>query len=141
MRVQELGTTQRKKNIMLELLKKTVFAGIGAAVTTKERVETMLQEMVEQGKLTREEASRMAEKIASDGKEEFERTQKEISRNLSQMFGKSDAVSLDDFRKLDLRVSILEEKEAARALSEVSEQKKAGGEAKDSPPPPPGGSL
>jgi polyhydroxyalkanoate synthesis regulator phasin len=126
---------------MLELLKKTVFAGIGAAVTTKERVETMLQEMVEQGKLTREEASRMAEKIASDGKEEFERTQKEISRNLSQMFGKSDAVSLDDFRKLDLRVSILEEKEAARALSEVSEQKKAGGEAKDSPPPPPGGSL
>lgn len=120
---------------MLELLKKTVFAGIGAAVTTKERVETMLQEMVEQGKLTREEASRMADKIARDGKEEFERTQKEITRNLSQMFSKSDVVSMDDFRKLELRVSILEEKEAARELSEISEQKQGPGQAEASPPP------
>lgn len=120
---------------MLELLKKTVFAGIGAAVTTKERVETMLQEMVEQGKLTREEASRMADKIVRDGKEEFERTQKEITRNLSQMFSKSDVVSMDDFRKLELRASILEEKEAARELSEISEQKQGLGQAEASPPP------
>jgi polyhydroxyalkanoate synthesis regulator phasin len=127
---------------MLELLKKTVFAGIGAAITTKERVETMLQEMVEQGKLTREEASRMADKIARDGKEEFERTQKEISRNLSQMFSKSDVVSIDDFRKLELRVSILEEKEAARELSEISEQKQAPGQVETPPsPPPPTGSA
>ncbi len=107
---------------MLDLFKKTIFAGIGAAVTTKEKVESMLQEMVEQGKLTRDEAERMAEKIAADGKEEFERTKHEIKDNLSRMFAKDKLVKEDEFRKLELRVSILEEKEAARDLSEVSKK-------------------
>lgn len=118
---------------MLELFKKTVFAGIGAAVTTKERVEAMLQEMVEQGKLTRDEAERMAEKIAADGKEEFENTKQEIKDNFSRMFAKEKVVKEDDFRKLELRVSILEEKEAARDLSEVSKHKAPGDKA-DTPP-------
>jgi polyhydroxyalkanoate synthesis regulator phasin len=125
---------------MLELLKKTVFAGIGAAVTTKERVETMLQELVEQGKLTQEEAARMADKIAKDGKEEFERTKQEISDNFSRMFGRDKPITADEFRKLELRVSILEEKEAARNLSQISEQKAAEGQA-ESPPPPPAANI
>lgn len=120
---------------MLELLKKTVFAGIGAAVTTKERVEAMLEEMVEQGKLTRDEAARMAEKIAEDGKEEFERTKQEVTDNLSRMFKKEQLVRQEEFRKLELRVSILEEKEAARDLSGVSKKKAAAGQAKSPPPP------
>lgn len=120
---------------MLELFKKTIFAGIGAAVTTKERVEAMLQEMVEQGKLTRDEAERMAEKIAADGKEEFERTKREINENLSKMFRREKLVKEDEFRKLELRVSILEEKEAARDLSQVSKQKATEGQAQTPPPP------
>jgi polyhydroxyalkanoate synthesis regulator phasin len=120
---------------MLELLKRTVFAGIGAAVTTKERVQAMLNELVEQGKLTQEEAERMAEKIAKDGKAEFERTKEEISRNMQEMFGRERMVKETDFRKLELRVSILEEKEAARSLSQISQEKAA--EGKMNPPPPP----
>lgn len=126
---------------MLDLLKRTVFAGIGAAVTTKERVETMLQELVEQGKLTRDEAERMADKIARDGKEEFERTQQEVSKNISRMFNKGEIVSMDDFRKLELRVSILEEKEAAHDLSDISEKKEAEEHGNSSPPPPPAASI
>ena len=108
---------------MLELLKKTVFAGIGAAVTTKERVQTMLHELVEQGKLTQEEAERMADKIARDGKAEFERTKEEISNNFQQMFGRDKLVKDCEFRKLELRVSLLEEKDAARSLSKISQEK------------------
>jgi polyhydroxyalkanoate synthesis regulator phasin len=121
---------------MLELLKKTVFAGIGAAVTTKERVQSMLHELVEQGRLTQEEAERMAEKIARDGKAEFERTKEEISNNLQQVFGKGKVVKESEYRKLELRVSILEEKEAARNLSQIS-RKKAAEAPGDVPPPPP----
>jgi polyhydroxyalkanoate synthesis regulator phasin len=121
---------------MLDLLKKTVFAGIGAAITTKERVQSMLHELVEQGKLTQEEAERMADKIARDGKAEFERTKDEISNNLQQMFGKEKMVKESEFRKLELRVSILEEKDAARNLSEISHEK-AGGSPTGAPPSPP----
>ncbi len=108
--------------MMLELFKKTVFAGIGAAVITKERIENRLQELVEQGKMTRDEAARMAEKIAADGKAEFERTRREISDNVSRMLGR-DYVKRDEFRQLELRVSILEEKEAAHELNEIRKEK------------------
>lgn len=111
---------------MLELFKKTVFAGIGAAVITKERVESMLQEMVEQGKMTRDEANRMAEKIAADGKEEFEKTKREINNNVTRMFAREKVVKEEEFHKLELRVSVLEEKEAARELNEISKEKGKG---------------
>lgn len=119
---------------MLELLKKTVFAGIGAAVVTKERVQTMLSELVEQGKLTQEEAERMAEKIARDGKVEFERTKEKISDNFQEMFGRDKPIKESEFRKLEFRVSLLEEKEATRSLSQIS-QEKAAEEAAKTPPP------
>jgi len=121
---------------MLDLLRKTVFAGIGAAVTTKERVQAMLHELVEQGKLTQEEAERMAEKIAKDGKAEFEKTREEIASNLQNMFGKEKMVSEAEFRRLELRVSILEEKEAARNLSQISKDKAAESSGQVPPPPP-----
>lgn len=130
--------TQNERNRMFELFKKTVFAGIGAAVTTKERVESMLQEMVEQGKMTRDEAERMAEKIAADGKDEFEKTKKEIRDNFTRMFAKDKVVKEEDFKRLELRVSILEEKEAARDLGEVSKQKASEGQG---PTPPPSAAI
>lgn len=118
---------------MLELLKKTVFAGIGAAVTTKDRVESLLQDLVKQGKLSRDEAERMAEKIAADGRAEFERTKEEVSKNLSQLLGRDKLVGEDEFRKLELRVSLLEEKEAARDLGEISGKKHPDAQAKPGP--------
>src|SRR5690625_7305829 len=104
---------------MLELFKKTVFAGIGAAVITKDRIETMLQEMVEQGKITRDEASRMAEKIAAEGREEFERTKEEISSNFSRMFKRTKFETAEDFLALERRVRRLEERDTTRDMNVV----------------------
>lgn len=111
---------------MLDLLKKTIFAGIGAAVVTKDRVEKTLNELVEQGKITRDEAQKMAEKIAADGKAEFEKTKEEVAQNIQRAFGREKAISENEFRKLETRVSILEEKEAAREMKEVSDSKSQG---------------
>lgn len=108
---------------MLELFKKTVFAGIGAAVITKDRIESMLQEMVEQGKITRDEASRMAEKIAAEGRDEFERTREEISNNFSRMFKRTRFATAEDFLELERRVNLLEERVAARDLNDVSQKR------------------
>lgn len=108
---------------MLDLLKKTIFAGIGAAVVTKERVEKTLNELVEQGRITRDEAERMAEKIAADGKAEFEKTKEEVAQNIQRALGRDKAVNDTEFRKLETRVSILEEKEAAREMKEISQEK------------------
>lgn len=102
---------------MLEILKRTVFAGIGAAVITKERVESILGEWVEQGKLTRDEASKMACRIAEEGKKEFERTRDEVARNMQSLLGKVKYTSETEFEKLEARV---------RALEEAGKEGKAG---------------
>ena len=55
---------------MLDLVKKTMFAGLGLAVVTKEKVLESLDELVEKGKLTREEATEMSDKIVEEGQAE-----------------------------------------------------------------------
>lgn len=121
---------------MIELLKRTVFAGIGAAVTTKERVQAMLQELVDKGKITRAEAKKMAEKIASDGKVEFERSKDEIAKNIQKFMSGRKTVTEAEFRDLESRVSMLEEREAAREQRKSGEckSKPAKGSAMENPP-------
>lgn len=49
---------------MIETIKKTLLAGVGAAVITKEKVQDALEDYVRQGKLKAEDAKIIAEKIA-----------------------------------------------------------------------------
>ena len=58
---------------MIDLVKKTMLAGVGLAVVTKDKVLESLDELVEKGKLTREEAAAMSEKIVEEGKVETEK--------------------------------------------------------------------
>src|SRR6185312_14951749 len=56
---------------MIDLLKKSVLAGLGMAVVTKEKVEEALGDFVRDGKLNASDAKIMAEKIAEQGRKEF----------------------------------------------------------------------
>ncbi len=95
---------------MLDILKKAVYAGIGATVITKEHVQNMLHEMVEQGKISRQEAEKMAEKIVEESRKEFESTTQEINQTLRDWWQKEKPVSEEDFHKLESRVKSLEVK-------------------------------
>ncbi len=95
---------------MLDILKKTVYAGIGATVTTKEHVQKILHEMVEQGKLTRQEAEKMAEKIVDESRKEFESATKEVNKTLHEWWEKEKPASEQDLHKLESRVKSLEVK-------------------------------
>ena len=53
---------------MIETIKKTVLAGIGAAAVTTEKAEKALNELVEKGKLSANDAKEAAKKIADEGK-------------------------------------------------------------------------
>jgi polyhydroxyalkanoate synthesis regulator phasin len=57
---------------MIDLIKKSLMAGIGAAVVTKEIVEEALEDFVRQGKVSAADAAIMAEKIAEQGRREFD---------------------------------------------------------------------
>ena len=56
---------------MIDFFKKTILAGVGMSVITKDKVLESLEELVEKGKLTRDEASEMSDKIVQEGQERF----------------------------------------------------------------------
>jgi polyhydroxyalkanoate synthesis regulator phasin len=94
---------------MLDLIKKTMLAGIGATVTTKETIEAALHEYVEKGKLSGQEAKSLAERIAADGKEEFEQAKTDLSKRFHELIKKADVASRKEMAALEKRIAALEE--------------------------------
>jgi len=94
---------------MIDVIKRTLLAGIGAAVVTKEKVEAALGEFVQQGKVSSQEAREMAEKIAEQGRREFETMSHELSEKLRERFMSEDERTRQRFAALEARVAALEQ--------------------------------
>lgn len=93
---------------MIELVKKSMLAGVGLAVVTKEKVLDSLDELVERGKLTREEAREMSDKIVEEGKVETEKARGEASKLFNEMLHRANVVTKDQYEALAARVTELE---------------------------------
>ena len=70
---------------MIDLVKKTMLAGIGVAVVTKDKVLESLDELVEKGKLSKDEAVAMSDKIVEEGRSETEKAKVEASKLFNEM--------------------------------------------------------
>lgn len=95
---------------MMDVLKKTLLAGVGAAVITKEKVEAALDDFVRQGKVSAQEAKVMADKIAEQGRREFETMSHELNEKLRERFAAEDKKAQARLDALEARVTALEQK-------------------------------
>lgn len=93
---------------MIELIKKTMLAGVGLAVVTKDKVLESFDELVESGKLTKEEAVQMSDKIIQEGKEQTEKARTEAGKLFTDMLQKANLVTKDQYDALAARVTELE---------------------------------
>ncbi len=93
---------------MIDLIKKTLLAGVGAAVVTKDKVESALGEFVQQGKVSSAEARQMAEKIAEQGRREFDTMSRELGEKLHHTFDGVDRRAQQRIDALEARVAALE---------------------------------
>jgi polyhydroxyalkanoate synthesis regulator phasin len=100
---------------MMDVIKKTLLAGVGAAVVTKEKVEAALGEFVAQGKVSSKEARDMAQKIAEDGKREFDTMSNELSEKLREAFAREDRKAQSRIDALEARVAALEQRAGVSA--------------------------
>ena len=98
---------------MIDLIKKSLLAGVGAAVVTKEKVEEALGDFVREGKVTTSDARTMAEKIAEQGKREFDELVTKLAGKLRDATMRSDETALSRISALEQRVKVLEAKLAA----------------------------
>ena len=93
---------------MLELIKKTIFAGVGIAVVTKDKILEVFDEMVNKGEMTKDEAVAMTDKIVNEGKEETEKAKTEASKIFNDMLHKANIVTKEQYDSLNKRVTTLE---------------------------------
>lgn len=99
---------------MINAIKKTLLAGIGAAVITKEKVQAGLDELVSQGKLSAADARVFARKLAREGRHEFAELSDELGKKLHRIAVKSAREGQVRLRQLETRLKKLEQQEKAR---------------------------
>ncbi|HEX2101057.1 MAG TPA: hypothetical protein VHF69_10360 [Candidatus Synoicihabitans sp.] len=100
---------------MIDLLKKTLLAGVGAAVVTKDRIEASLDEFVRQGKVNAADARIMAEKIAEQGRKEFDDLAADLNNRIASVLDRNAVETRVRVAALEERVRILETRLAETA--------------------------
>lgn len=93
---------------MIDLLKKGMLIGIGATVTTKDKVESVLNDLVEKGKLSSDEARDTADKIVEESRKEFEGVREELNKRFVDLLNQGNIVTQDQLKALEARVQLLE---------------------------------
>ncbi len=97
---------------MIDSIKKTILAGVGAAVVTRDKVQAGLEEFVKQGKISAADAQAMAEKIVNEGKREFENASAKLGDRARDLLSYADGRFLERMEALEARVRALEVKPA-----------------------------
>lgn len=95
---------------MIETFKKTFLAGLGAAVVTKEKVKEGLEDFVKQGRISAAEAQAMAEKIAGEGRREFDQASAKLGEKFRDLMANFDSKCGERIENLEARVAALEGK-------------------------------
>lgn len=93
---------------MLDVIKKGMLAGIGAAVITKEGAEKVLSELVAKGKISAAEAKETAEKLAQQGRKEYENASEALQEAFDKMLRKAHVATQSELAELTARVERLE---------------------------------
>jgi polyhydroxyalkanoate synthesis regulator phasin len=93
---------------MLEMIRKSLLATLGAAVVTKEKVEEATRSWVEEGKISRSEAERLAEDLVESGQHQWQEIQTTVSEMVRRGLDTLDIGSKKEFRDLKVRVEELE---------------------------------
>jgi polyhydroxyalkanoate synthesis regulator phasin len=95
---------------MIEEVKKAFLASIGATVATKEKLESVFNELVEKGKVSKEEAQHMLDDLSKDSKKEYEAAKENIQCSIQSLLSKANFASKQQLEALEERIKSLESK-------------------------------
>lgn len=97
---------------MLELIKKSILAGLGAAVVTKEKIQEATFSLVQQGRISVDEAEKLSEELIKNGRHEWEEVQRKITENVKKAMDSLDMSSQSEFQEVITRLENLEKRVA-----------------------------
>jgi len=91
-------------------LEKLVLAGLGGALVAKEQIEEAIDKLVNRGELNREQARSLVDDFSTKAEGEKDRLETRGREELRKFFADMNLVFVDDLRKLEARLAVLEEK-------------------------------
>lgn len=93
---------------MLELVEKTLLAGIGALALTQKRAEELIEDLKERLNLSEEEGKNLLEKLRDAAKENQEKLEELAQQEVKKACDRIGVVTNEDFEKLQKKVLQLE---------------------------------
>ena len=108
---------------MLDPLRRTFLAGLGVAAFTKEKLDRLIQELVDRGELSREQASNVTRYLWQHGGIRSRRLASKLYRQLESLLGHGPLATSRALRSLEERVQSLE-----RSLRDSLDSSRGGGD-------------
>ena len=94
---------------MIELMKKALLMGLGVASLTKEKIEEMSRDFIEQGKLTQQEGEKLVDDLLAKAEESKQDLKKEIDNRVEEIIKKMNLVRMSDLDEVKLQLQQLQE--------------------------------
>ncbi len=93
---------------MKELMKNVVYAGVGAAFLTKEKIEELNRELVEKGKMTQEEGRKFVEELIKKSENAKDQLELWISQRVEDKIKQLNLATRDELADLRRQVEELQ---------------------------------
>ena len=114
------GPADASKNPLRELLAEALFAGVGAAALTKDRIDDLVDELTARGQMTRDDARDVVDDVTGRWRGDALRMSERASTSLAGVLRELGLVTRREWEELELRLSQIEHR--VRLLE--SEQRK-----------------
>lgn len=93
---------------MKNMIKKGLSLGLGLAVTSKEKAEIIVDELVKKGELNREESKEFIDQLLQKSEETQKELDKIINKNMKELLGELNLATKEDIQRLEQRIIHLE---------------------------------
>ena len=95
---------------MIDIIKKSIYLGIGAASVTKDKVESLIDELIEKGQLKQEEKTKTMQDILDRLKEEEHKITSKIKQTVENVIRDTGIPTQKDLDEIKKKLAELEKK-------------------------------
>jgi polyhydroxyalkanoate synthesis regulator phasin len=100
---------------MLEMVKKSMLAGVGLVLKTRDEVEVIVQDLQKKGEMSEAEGRKFLSEIQSRYQETQEKLEKRVDQAVKDILKKAEIVTQDELK--ELKKEIRELKSAVNAMT------------------------
>ena len=93
---------------MKEMLKNVLYAGIGAAFLTKEKIEELKADLIEKGKMSQEEGKQLVEELVRKSEKAKDQLDLWVSRRVEERIKLLNLATRDEVAELQRKIEELQ---------------------------------